>query len=84
MTGAARQVLFAKAEIAPEAQQAALRVLQSGWITMGPQTAEFERELAAYLGARQVVAVASCTAAIEIALRGAAAGTRARRSSLRA
>jgi dTDP-4-amino-4,6-dideoxygalactose transaminase len=69
VTGASRQVLFAKAEIAPQAQQAALQVLQSGWITMGPQTAEFERELAAYLGARQVVAVASCTAAIEIALR---------------
>jgi dTDP-4-amino-4,6-dideoxygalactose transaminase len=62
-------VPFAKPEIVPEAQQAALRVLQSGWITMGPQTLEFERELAAYLGARHVVAVASATAAIEIALR---------------
>jgi dTDP-4-amino-4,6-dideoxygalactose transaminase len=70
VTDAGRQVLFAKAEIAPEAQQAALRVLRSGWITMGPETVEFERELAAYLGARQVIAVASCTAAIEIALRG--------------
>ena len=47
MTDAARQVLFAKAEIAPEAQQAALRVLQSGWISMGPETVEFERVLAA-------------------------------------
>lgn len=62
-------VSFANAEIVPEAQQAALRALQSGWITMGPQTAEFERELAAYLGARHVVAVSTCTAAIEIALR---------------
>jgi dTDP-4-amino-4,6-dideoxygalactose transaminase len=53
----------------PAAQQAALRALQSGWITMGPQTAEFERELATYLGARHVVAVATCTAAIEIAIR---------------
>ncbi len=60
---------FARAEIVPEAQQAAVDVLASGWITMGPQTAEFERELASYLGARHVVAVASCTAAIEIALR---------------
>jgi len=62
-------VPFAKPEIVPEAQQAALRVLQSGWITMGPETIEFERDLAGYLGARQVVAVASATAAIEIALR---------------
>src|SRR5258708_7247664 len=36
---------------------------------MGPQTAKFEQELASYLGAPHVVAVASCTAAIEIALR---------------
>ena len=62
-------VPFAKAEIVPEAQEAALDVLRSGWITMGPRTAEFEQGLAGYLGARHVVAVASCTAAIEIALR---------------
>lgn len=69
MTEPAGGVPFARAEIVPEAQQAAVDVLRSGWITMGPQTAEFEQELASYLGARHVVAVASCTAAIEIALR---------------
>ena len=62
-------VPFARVEIVPEAQQAALDVLRSGWITMGPETAAFERELAGYLGARHVVAVSSGTAAIEIALR---------------
>jgi perosamine synthetase len=62
-------VPFAKAEIVPEAQEAALEVLRSGWITMGPRTAEFEQALARYVGARHVIAVASCTAAIEIALR---------------
>src|SRR5690349_4826591 len=36
---------------------------------MGPRTAEFEQALARYVGARHVIAVASCTAAIEIALR---------------
>ena len=69
MTPPASAVPFAKAEIVPEAQEAALEVLRSGWITMGPRTAEFEQALARYLGARQVIAVASCTAAIEIALR---------------
>lgn len=69
LTSAPPAVPFANAEIVPEARQAALSVLQSGWITMGPKTAEFERDLAAYLGARHVVAVASCTAAIEIAIR---------------
>jgi dTDP-4-amino-4,6-dideoxygalactose transaminase len=69
VTRPATAVPFAKAEIVPEAQEAALDVLRSGWITMGPRTAEFEHALADYLGARHVVAVASCTAAIEIALR---------------
>lgn len=69
MTRPATAVPFAKAEIVPEAQEAALDVLRSGWITMGPRTAEFEHALADYLGAQHVVAVASCTAAIEIALR---------------
>ena len=69
MTEPAGGVPFARAEIVPEAQQAAVEVLRSGWITMGPQTAEFENDLAGYLGARHVVAVATCTAAIEIALR---------------
>ena len=69
MTQAACGVPFANAEIVPEAQEAAVNVLRSGWITMGARTAEFEQKLASYLGARHVVAVASCTAAIEIALR---------------
>ena len=69
VSGPASAVPFARVEIVPETQQAALRVLRSGWITMGPETLAFERELASYLGARQVVAVASGTAAIEIALR---------------
>src|SRR5260370_17918870 len=69
VTGPVGGVPFARAEIVPQAQQAAVDVLGSGWITMGPQTAEFEHELASYLGARHVVAVASCTAAIEIVLR---------------
>jgi dTDP-4-amino-4,6-dideoxygalactose transaminase len=69
VTRPASAVPFARVEIVPEAQQAVLRVLRSGWITMGPETLAFERELADYLGARQVVAVASGTAAIEIALR---------------
>jgi dTDP-4-amino-4,6-dideoxygalactose transaminase len=69
VTPPASAVPFTRVEITPEAQEAALRVMGSGWITMGPETAEFERELASYLGARQVVAVSSATAALEIALR---------------
>jgi dTDP-4-amino-4,6-dideoxygalactose transaminase len=42
--------------------------LRSNWITTGPKTKQFESELAAYVGARHVVAVSSCTAALHITL----------------
>lgn len=70
MTAIAQQLVpFAATHIVPEAREAALEVLSSGWVTTGPQTEAFEDELAAFLGARHVVAVSSCTAAIELALR---------------
>lgn len=63
------RIPFAKTEISAEAQAASARVLASGWITTGPEVLEFEREFAALVGAAHAVAVASCTAAIEISLR---------------
>jgi dTDP-4-amino-4,6-dideoxygalactose transaminase len=42
--------------------------LRSHWITTGPKTKQFEAELAAYVGARNAIAVSSCTAALHIAL----------------
>lgn len=54
---------FSAAEIA-----ASTRVLRSGWIGMGPETIAFENELAVALGARQVVAVNSCTSALFLSL----------------
>ena len=65
----ASRIPFAKAEISAEAREASARVLASGWITTGPEVLEFERELADLVGAKHAVAVASCTAGIEIALR---------------
>jgi dTDP-4-amino-4,6-dideoxygalactose transaminase len=63
------QVPFADCRISPAARRAALDVLASGWVTTGPQVAAFEDEFAAHVGARHAVAVSSCTAAIELALR---------------
>jgi dTDP-4-amino-4,6-dideoxygalactose transaminase len=63
------RIPFAKPEISAEAQAASARVLASGWITTGPEVVEFEREFADFVGAEHAVAVASCTAAIEISLR---------------
>ena len=40
----------------------------SGWITTGPKSRQFEREFAARVGASHAVAVNSCTAAMHLAL----------------
>jgi dTDP-4-amino-4,6-dideoxygalactose transaminase len=66
---AEERIPFAVTEVSPEARERAARVLSSGWMTTGPEVAEFEREFAAWVGARFAVAVASCTSAIEISLR---------------
>ena len=44
-------------------------VIEAGRFVLGPEVSSFERELAAYLGVRSVVAVANGTDAITIALR---------------
>jgi dTDP-4-amino-4,6-dideoxygalactose transaminase len=41
-------------------------VYRSGWLSMGPRTEEFERELARYTRARHAVAVANGTAALHL------------------
>ena len=64
------RIPFAAAEITPDAREAAARVLASGWVTTGPEVVAFEREFADWVGAPDAVAVSSCTAAIELALRG--------------
>jgi dTDP-4-amino-4,6-dideoxygalactose transaminase len=64
-----RSVPFTRTYISPEAGQAVLDVLATGWITSGQQVVEFETEFARYLGVDDAVAVSSCTAAIELSLR---------------
>ncbi len=63
-----REIPFCRTEITGEAQQAALRVLAGGWVTMGAESVAFEDEFASWVGARHAVAVSSCTAAIQMAL----------------
>ncbi len=43
--------------------------LRSGWITTGPKTKEFERQIAAYCNTEKAVCLNSATAAMEMALR---------------
>jgi len=42
-------------------------VLKSGWLTMGEVTGEFEKEFAAYTGAKHALAVSNATVALHIA-----------------
>jgi dTDP-4-amino-4,6-dideoxygalactose transaminase len=42
-------------------------VLESGWLTMGAVTEEFEREFAAYTGAKHALAVSNATVALHLA-----------------
>lgn len=51
-----------------EIDQALKRVFDSGRLLLGPETAAFEQEFAAYLGGGEVVAVASGASALTIAL----------------
>lgn len=45
------------------------KVLQSGWITTGPRTKQFEKDLTAYCGNKNTLCLNSATAGLEIILR---------------
>lgn len=49
-------------------EAAVVRVLRSGWLTMGSEVSQFETEIATRVGARHAVAANSCTAALHMAL----------------
>jgi dTDP-4-amino-4,6-dideoxygalactose transaminase len=58
-------------QLAAELQEAAQRVLASGWFVLGPEVEAFEGELAAWVGTAHAVGVANGTDAVELALRAA-------------
>lgn len=60
-------IQFAAPDIDDADVAAVTAVLERGWITTGDECMALEGELADYLGAPQVVAMASCTAALETA-----------------
>ncbi len=63
------RIPFARSVVGAEAVEAVAEVLASGWLTTGPQVAAFEEEFAGWAGAEHAVAVASCTAGLELSLR---------------
>lgn len=63
-----RQIPFHRPAIGPAEEREVIDTLRSGWITTGPKTKKFEQEFAAYVGARNALAVAHCTGALHLAL----------------
>ncbi|MCK5127179.1 MAG: DegT/DnrJ/EryC1/StrS aminotransferase family protein [candidate division Zixibacteria bacterium] len=49
-------------------EQAVIDVLRSGWVVQGPKVAEFEGLFAEFTGAKNAIAVSSCTTALQLAL----------------
>ncbi len=60
---------FTRPFIAPEAYDLIREVLESGWITTGPQTKLFEQELREYVGCKSMVATNSASSSIFLALK---------------
>jgi dTDP-4-amino-4,6-dideoxygalactose transaminase len=55
------------AHFGPEEEEAVLRPLRAGWLTMGEEVQRVEEEFRALTGAAHAVAVSNCTAALELA-----------------
>lgn len=58
-----------KPHITDAVKKRVLEVLDSGYLTEGPVTKEFENSFAKFVNAKHAIAVTSCTTGLEIALR---------------
>ncbi|UTE73403.1 DegT/DnrJ/EryC1/StrS family aminotransferase [Rossellomorea marisflavi] len=64
-----RNIPFSPPDIKESEISEVIKTLESGWITTGPKTKEFEGEIAKYVGLRKAVCLNSATAAMELTLR---------------
>ena len=69
-----RRISFSPPDITQAELDEVADALKSGWITTGPKTKEFEREIARFAQADRVASFASATAALECALRALGIG----------
>lgn len=63
------KIPFVKPDITEQEITAVTEVLRSGWITTGPVTKEFEKNLPSYIGVDQTACLYSQTAGAELLLR---------------
>src|SRR5690554_936932 len=64
-----RNIPFSPPDITDEEINEVINAMKSGWITTGPRTKEFERNIAEYVGVNKAVCLNSATAAMELTLR---------------
>lgn len=64
-----RMIEFSPPDITEAEINEVVDTLQSGWITTGPKTKKFEREIAAYCNTKYAVCLNSATACLEMTLR---------------
>ena len=64
-----RQISFSPPDITEAEVSAVADALRSGWITTGPRTKEFERNIAQFTGCNRAACLNSATACLETALR---------------
>ncbi len=69
-----KQYLLSDVDMGEEEALAVAEVVRSKWLSVGPRTAEFEKQFAAEMGAAHAVAVSSCTAALHLGLQAAGVG----------
>jgi len=68
LTDVAIQVPYHRPSIGSEEIEEVVSTLQSGWLTTGPRTAQFEEEFRTFAAAPQALAVNSCTSGLHLAL----------------
>jgi dTDP-4-amino-4,6-dideoxygalactose transaminase len=74
LTDAGDPIPFHRPSLGKAEREAVIRVLDSGWLTTGEETANFEAAFADYVGAPHAVALNSATAALHLALEGFGVG----------
>lgn len=74
MTVGAATIPFHRPSIGDREKAAVMAVLDSGWLTTGERTVQFEAAIAERLGVRHAVAVNSATAALHLALEALGVG----------
>ena len=65
---------FSRPSITDREKAAVLEVMDSGWLTTGARTREFERAFAEFVGSPHAVALGSATAALHLALEALGVG----------